>query len=197
MIELLVVIAILAVLATAVVLVLNPAELLKEGRDSTRVSDLAAINDAIGLWTADVLGGNAGVTWGSNNGKWGSNDAVYCTSSTTIPTGILVTGSTCTATTTTSVAGSGWLPLNFTLIAAGSPLPKLPIDPNNGSTNCSQGTPAVCEYIVHVSSTIGIYKLAAQMESVKFRANGSGDVNSDDGGTSNSWYEIGSNLTSW
>ena len=41
LIELLVVIAILAVLATAVVLVLNPAELLKQGRDSTRISDLS------------------------------------------------------------------------------------------------------------------------------------------------------------
>ncbi len=39
LIELLVVIAILAVLATAVVLVLNPSQLLAQGRDSTRLSD--------------------------------------------------------------------------------------------------------------------------------------------------------------
>ncbi|MCL4400352.1 type II secretion system GspH family protein, partial [Patescibacteria group bacterium] len=36
LIELLVVIAILGVLGTAVVLVLNPSELIKQGRDSTR-----------------------------------------------------------------------------------------------------------------------------------------------------------------
>ena len=45
LIELLVVIAILAVLATAVVVILNPAELVKQGRDSTRISDLAALHD--------------------------------------------------------------------------------------------------------------------------------------------------------
>ncbi len=49
LIELLVVIAVLATLAVAVVLVLNPAELIKEGRDTTRISDLAALNNAIGL----------------------------------------------------------------------------------------------------------------------------------------------------
>src|SRR3989344_8684487 len=64
LIELLIVIAILAVLSTAVVLVLNPAELLKQGRDSTRISDLASINSAIALYLTDVstpgLGGPNG-----------------------------------------------------------------------------------------------------------------------------------------
>ncbi len=44
LIELLVVIAILAVLAVAVTLILNPAELIRQGRDSIRLSDLATIN---------------------------------------------------------------------------------------------------------------------------------------------------------
>ena len=53
LIELLVVIAILAVLATAVVVVLNPAELLKQGRDSTRLSDFSAIHSAIAFYLSD------------------------------------------------------------------------------------------------------------------------------------------------
>ncbi len=53
LIELLVVIAILAVLATAVILILNPAQLLAQGRDSTRLSDLAALNSALSLFQAD------------------------------------------------------------------------------------------------------------------------------------------------
>jgi len=53
LIELLVVIAILAVLAVAVVVVLNPAELIKQARDTTRISDLAALNSAISLYLAD------------------------------------------------------------------------------------------------------------------------------------------------
>ncbi len=196
LIELLVVIAILAVLATATVLVLNPAELLKQSRDSTRVSDMAAMNNAIGLWVADVLNGSAGTTWASAAGKWGNNEAIYCTSSSTLATGVWVSGA-CTVSTSTVTTATGWIPLNFGLIAAGSPLSKLPIDPNNGSANCNQGVPAVCEYIFHASSTLGIFKLAAQMESAKFRTNGSGDVTSDDGGNTNNWYEIGSNITSW
>ncbi|MFA7201381.1 MAG: type II secretion system protein, partial [Candidatus Paceibacterota bacterium] len=39
LIELLIVIGILAILTAAVVIVLNPTELLKQGRDSTRMTD--------------------------------------------------------------------------------------------------------------------------------------------------------------
>jgi prepilin-type N-terminal cleavage/methylation domain-containing protein len=57
LIELLVVIAILAVLAVVVVLTLNPAGLLQEARDSSRVSDMATLNTGMGLFQAD--GGTA------------------------------------------------------------------------------------------------------------------------------------------
>jgi len=53
LIELLVTIAILAVLAIAVVLVINPQELIKQGRDSTRLTDLGNINKALGLLLVD------------------------------------------------------------------------------------------------------------------------------------------------
>src|SRR3989344_4406163 len=68
LIELLVVIAILAVLATAVVIILNPAELLKQGRDSTRLSDLAALQSSIALYLSDNvnpgIGGSASTACG-------------------------------------------------------------------------------------------------------------------------------------
>ena len=181
LIELLVVIAILAVLATATVLVLNPAELLKQGRDSTRISDLAALNGAVSLWVADVL-----------NGTW--SNAYRCTATSTKPGG--ATGCTLNANTSTTVSGTGsWVNLDFTLIAAGSPLSKLPMDPNNGSTGCSLGTPAMCQYAWAASSTLGVYELDAQMESTKFKTSGSADVTSKDGGNDNNWYEVGSNLS--
>ncbi|MFA7202011.1 MAG: type II secretion system protein, partial [Candidatus Paceibacterota bacterium] len=44
LIELLIVIGILAILTAAVVIVLNPTELLKQGRDSTRMTDLASLS---------------------------------------------------------------------------------------------------------------------------------------------------------
>ena len=53
LIELLIVIAIIGVLAGAVLLVINPAQLLAEGRDSQRLQDLDAVNKALTLALAD------------------------------------------------------------------------------------------------------------------------------------------------
>jgi prepilin-type N-terminal cleavage/methylation domain-containing protein len=47
LIELLVVIAIIAILAVVVVLTLNPAEILKQSRDSNRVSDMDTLTHAL------------------------------------------------------------------------------------------------------------------------------------------------------
>lgn len=181
LIELLVVIAILAVLATATVLVLNPAELLKQGRDSTRISDLAALNGAVSLWVADVL--NSSSNWTATVG--------LCNATTTKPGG--ATGCTVNAVITT--AGSGWVNLNFGLIAAGSPLSRLPLDPNNDVANCTYTTPNRCQYAWNASSTVGIYEIDAAMESVKFNSGGSADVTSKDGGNLSTMYEVGSNLS--
>ena len=57
LIELLIVIAILAILAVVVVLVLNPAELLRQSRDANRLSDLATMNSALGIFSVDTTGG--------------------------------------------------------------------------------------------------------------------------------------------
>src|SRR5471030_3210736 len=54
LIELLVVIAIIAILSVVVILTLNPAELLRQARDSNRVSDFATLKSALGLYAADV-----------------------------------------------------------------------------------------------------------------------------------------------
>lgn len=182
LIELLVVIAILAVLATATVLVLNPAELLKQGRDSTRISDLSALNSAISLWVADVL---------NTTGNWSTVN--NCTAGTTKPGS--ASTSSCAYVSSTVTSGTGWVNLNFGLIAAGSPLSKLPLDPNNSSVNCSLGIPALCQYAWAASSTVGIYEIDAQMESTKFKTSGSAHVTDNDGGSDNAWYEVGSNLT--
>lgn len=53
LIELLVVIAILSILATLVVLAINPAEAQRKGRDATRLSDLATMRKAIDLAIAE------------------------------------------------------------------------------------------------------------------------------------------------
>ena len=53
LVELLIVIAILAVLAAAVVIVLNPAELLAQARDSQRLSDISTLKNAVDLMIVD------------------------------------------------------------------------------------------------------------------------------------------------
>jgi len=170
LIELLVVIAILAVLAVAVVLVLNPAELLKQGRDTTRISDLAALNSAIALYVADVRT----TTWSN----W-----TYCTASTSF-----WGNGSCTQSATTTVDGTGWVPVKFTDISSGSPLARLPLDPTNVSPYY---------YGFAASTTVGYFELDANMESTKYASGGSADVetNSKDGGNNGTLYEVGSSLT--
>lgn len=188
LIELLVVIAILAVLATAVVLVLNPAELLKQSRDSTRLSDLAALHGAIALYLAAVPNG----PWAIANGWSSTADCTPGNCNTPDVT-----------TTSTVVDGTGWVPINFNLIPSGSPLSKLPMDPQNGDSCLGgqyvpddgyNGIGYTCGYY-YASYPNGHYKLETRMESGKFYGNTSTEVVTGDGGIYSNVYEIGSDLS--
>jgi len=53
LVELLVVIAIIAILAGALFLIINPAQLLAKSRDSRRMSDLTELNKALSMGVAD------------------------------------------------------------------------------------------------------------------------------------------------
>ena len=101
LVELLIVIAILAVLSVTVVVVLNPAELLKQARDSTRISDLASINSAIALYLTDI----------ASPGIGGINDTA-CSARlgrlTAGGTSPFLAGMTPTVDSTTEVDGNAW-----------------------------------------------------------------------------------------
>jgi prepilin-type N-terminal cleavage/methylation domain-containing protein len=185
LIELLVVIAILAVLAVAVVLIINPAELIRQGRDSTRISDMAALNRAIALYLADVATPYLG---GPNTA---CSNAARCTSGTTE---FFSGPTTCTTSTARTVDGNGWVTINFNAISSGSPLSQLPIDPNNGATTgkCADGTVTRCFYAYGCNGTN--YELNAKMESAKFASSGVSDVESTDGGSQIDLYEVGNKL---
>lgn len=180
LIELLIVIAVLAVLSAAVVLVLNPAELLKQSRDSTRISDLAAINSALALWTADVSGGT-----------WNATTTCALTGATTP-----FSAGACQVIILSAVDGTGWVNVNLGAITGGSPLSRMPLDPLNSLTACG-GTNPGCFYAYRSSSTVGKYKLVANMESTKYASGGTADVESatKDGGNIATWYEIGSDMS--
>jgi len=177
LIELLVVIAILAVLATAVVIILNPAQLVRQGRDSTRVSDLAALHSAIALYLSDVVLESADL---------GTCGGARCTANdgNASPFNSGGSNTTCTASTSTDVTGSGWVDINFGSISAGSPLSKLPIDPVNSDTYY---------YAYACNDTAKTFEIDANMESTKYSTDGGGDVesNNKDGGDTSTWYEIG------
>jgi len=80
LIELLIVIAIIAILATAVVLILNPVVLLRKARDSQRVSDIKQIQQALQLFHYNYgrypLSGECGAT--IPNGGW--SNSIQCLS---------------------------------------------------------------------------------------------------------------------
>ncbi len=179
LIELLIVIAILAVLSVTVVLVLNPAELLRQSRDTTRLSDLATINNAIALYLSD------------GNTAWSTACNLTSTAS---PTNWPSLCGSPLVNSSTTVGGAGWVKVNFSLISAGAPLSRLPIDPVNGPCT-SNGTPnETCQYAYSANASLGQYKIVANLESSKYYANMQNDGGIDNTGVT-ALYEIGSNLT--
>lgn len=179
LIELLVVLALVAILSVVVVMTLNPAELLKQARDSNRLSDLATVNTSLNLFSSDVI-----------NGFMGTSSIVYVSipdnaSSTcgslglpTLPTGWSYS---CVATANLrNTDGTGWIPVNFQRISSNSPISQLPIDPiNTTSTN---------SYYTYIAG--GSWKLTAvSLESIKYIAQGN-----TDGGVAPSSFEMGNNM---
>jgi len=177
LIELLVVIGIVAILSVVLVLTLNPAQLLRQARDSTRISDFATLKAALTLYLADVA-----------SPSLGTDGTCYAYASSTVTSsgcgGRYVQNlTTSTASTSRAVTGGGWIPVNFGAISSGAPISIEPVDPINNATNWD-GYAA--------SSTTQTFKLTAEMESTRYSSGGgSGDVESTDGGTSSTLYEIG------
>ncbi len=174
LIELLVVIAIVAVLAVTVILTLNPAQLLRQARDSNRTQDLATLKSALSLYLADVA-----------SPSLGSSSLCYAHTSSALgncTTGTRFAAGTITLASGLGIDGTGWLPVNFTTISAGAPISALPIDPVNNATYF---------YAYRPDATNGTFEVNADMESTKFAQSGSSDVESTDGGNVATLYEVG------
>ena len=141
LIELLVVIAIIAILAVVVVLTLNPAQLLAQSRDVNRLSDLATLNSAINLYTTDQAGSSA-FSLGSSSVTYVSVPDPNATSTAgtdcSLMSGNFLAGGSfhCAASSTyRNASTTGWLPINFNSISAGSPFGSLPVDPVNSTSS--------------------------------------------------------------
>jgi prepilin-type N-terminal cleavage/methylation domain-containing protein len=187
LIELLVVIAIIAILAVVVVLTLNPAELLRQSRDSNRVSDMATLTNALNLYNTDQ--------GGSQSYSLGSASTAYI--SIPDPTATSTAGDQCQGLGMPSVPsgtyhcapgsfyrnvdGTGWIPVNFSAITSGSPLGSLPVDPTNQTSS----------NLFYTYQTNGTqFETTAVMESQKYQS-----LATTDGGPYTNLYVKGSNLS--
>ncbi|MDP1688794.1 MAG: type II secretion system protein [bacterium] len=193
LLELLIVIGILAVLATAAVLVLNPAELLRQARDSTRVADLTSLHKTVALYLTTIKnplmdnGGGHCADQPAASHRVYSNLEGATSSLTTFPyvSAVVVYPDNVSTTISRAVDGSGWLPVNLTAMA-NSPLSKFPIDPVN-ATSTSSSTTYV--YIYGCDDASDTWVITARLESDKY-INTLG-IQTRDGGQDDAIYEIG------
>jgi len=164
LIELVIVIAILAILASVVVLTLNPAQLMAQARDSQRISDLKSVVSAVAIYLASVTNpsfASAGPT------AMASTTPTTCFSGTTLNS-------------STAVNGSGWVRIDLTGTTGGSPLSALPVDPTNNATY---------QYYYKASTTAYTFELDGILESGKYVG-----LMTTDGGDKTGCYEVGNKL---
>ena len=179
LIELLIVIAILAILATTVVLVLNPAQILAQARDSQRISDLSSIKSAIALYLATATS-TAGFAVATN-----------CNIAACVNPGPFTTAPAIV--TSSAIDGTGWTAVDLRGTSGGSSLSALPIDPTNSTTF----------YYSYKGVAALTFKLAGRLESAKY-----GPMMTTDGGLRNvcaqyppvvtdttCYYEIGTDVS--
>ncbi len=160
LVELLIVIAIIAILAAVVVLIVNPLELTRRGRDAARLSDFANLQQAINIAVQEATNSTQYLLCGGVAGSCAGNS---------------VTG-------TRSSAGTGWAKVNLGTQTSVS-VPTLPIDPINTNTGVGNGNHYI--YCSDGSS----WEMVTILESVQQNSK-----MSNDGGSDNAKYEVGSSL---
>ncbi len=158
LVELLVTLAIVAILAVVVFVAVNPAQILMQGRDASRMADLKSLNGAIAMYQGEALGslGSTSTVYvsladaSSTCGSWGLPS---------LPSGW--TYQCAPSSTYQAVSGAGWIPLHFAALSTGSPLSRLPVDPVNVTTSFHYYT-----YVTNGSQ----WQLSANMESSHYLA---------------------------
>jgi prepilin-type N-terminal cleavage/methylation domain-containing protein len=139
LIELLVVIAIISILSVVVVMTLNPAELLRQARDSTRVSDMDTFTRAVSTYQVDqgTSLGNASIVYISLPDPTISGVQTSTCTYWGLPSFSASMGYSYQCSSPQNyrnINGTGWVPINFSNASMGSALSNLPVDPINSSS---------------------------------------------------------------
>ena len=196
LLELLIVIAILAVLSAVLILILNPAETMKKSRDSQRMSDLATMKSAIGMYLTTVTPVNlTNDTTANDRCVNGTTKSVFYSLGDITDTTVATAGiaAAVESSSDASVDGTGWLPVDFTGISGGSPVSNLPIDPLNtvADKTAVANTDFVYRYVCDAGDST--FEINATLESDAFTSDD--DKRASDGGDHATMYEVGTKLT--
>ncbi len=212
LLELLIVIAIIAILSVILVLVLDPAETLKKSRDSQRMSDLATMKTALGLYSTStispLMGGATNTACKgsvSADTAYAASDKVFYSYPNNAPGGTVSDATLDAGTSSVPAAGqvtnanlalttnAGWLPVNLSGLPGGSPISNLPIDPVNtiATVSAVASTDLVYRYVC--SEKTLKYEIAARLESAAYTVDD--NKMAKDGGNNSEYYEVGTDLT--
>jgi len=168
LIELLIVIAILGILAAAVVVVINPAQLLAEARDTQRIEDTAAVHSAMSLYASTAASPDFTTGGPFSTVQTDCSDVAGATA--------------CVVRAIYTTANAGWVDVNLGNTSGGSPLATLPRDPSSTGE---------LQYVYFGNDTSDTWEIGATMESTKYANGGSGDVETKDGGNAANALERG------
>lgn len=199
LLELLIVVAIIAILAAIVIIVLDPAETLKKSRDAQRMSDLATIKTALGIYLTSKETPDMGGASCISSGVYAAGDIIYYSypglgaiTDTTLDGGSgFPTANTVSENNLGMTDGTGWLPVNLDSLSSGSPISNYPTDPVNIIADPGNVSSADLVYRYVCADNLR-YEIDAQLESIAHTVENNKLVK--DGGNNPNMYEVGTSL---
>ncbi|OHB20431.1 MAG: hypothetical protein A2939_04465 [Parcubacteria group bacterium RIFCSPLOWO2_01_FULL_48_18] len=205
LLEMIIVVGIIAVLSAVVIFVLNPAETLKKSRDAQRLSDLATVKTALGLYLISTstiqLDNQSGMPTCKNST---GNKTLYLSYSSDAPGATSTDGSLDSPNATSSqkafinlglTNGNGWIPINLSQLTGGAPISNFPVDPLNRIADVANVTSTDTVYRYMCDEDDSTFEVNADLESIAYETANSVDNKEEvDGGNNRYMLEVGNKL---